>query len=97
MKTMPVDDFFNKYSDRLVKVTEDNAEYGDYLALHPEELDLVKDYISKGHQIVSVHEAEDGDFVDMSTPCNIDDDPSKYGYYIFELAENLPKEKEVIQ
>jgi hypothetical protein len=77
--------FFSKYSDRLVRSTEDSGEYGDFLFLHPEEIELVKQYDSEKYQVVSVHETEDQqDFVDMSTPCDFGTQPYKYGYFVLE-------------
>ena len=76
-------EFFQKYGGSLVKADEDNAEYGDFLFLHPEEIDRVKKYDDKNHMIVSVHDTEDEeDFVDMEQPIDYGTQPYKYGYLV---------------
>jgi hypothetical protein len=74
-------EFFNKYGDSLCKVDNDNAEYGDFLILHPEEISKAKDLEKHGHTIVSVHEAIDENFIDMESPCDYGKQPYKIGYY----------------
>jgi len=75
--------FFEKFGGLLVKASNDDVEYGDYLFLHPEEIDIVKKFDNESHQIVSVHETEDNeDFVDMSNPCDFGTQPYKYGYFV---------------
>lgn len=80
-------EFYQKYGVYLEAVAEDNAEYGDHLILHPEEIDLARKYQKEGLSIVSVHETEDGeDFVDVSQPCDFGTQPFKYGYYAVNVA-----------
>ncbi len=80
-------EFYQKYGMYLEAVAEDNAEYGDHLILHPEEIDLARKYQKKGLSIVSIHETEDGeDFVDISQPCDFGTQPFKYGYYAVNVA-----------
>lgn len=79
-------EFFKKYGHQLLHVTEDNGEYGDFLILHPEEIEMAKRFEEEGLQIVSVHETEDGDdFVDISQPCDFGNQPFKYGYFALNL------------
>ncbi len=80
-------EFYQKYGSYLEEVTQDNAEYGDHLILHPEEIHLAKKYLEEGLTIVSVHETEDGeDFVDISQPCDFGPQPYKYGYYAVNVS-----------
>lgn len=75
-------EFFKQNGHLLLRVTEDSAEYGDFLILHPEEIAMAKDLEERGFTIVSVHETEDGeDFVDVSQPCDFGTQPFKYGYF----------------
>ena len=79
-------EFFQQYGGGLVKADEDNAEYGDFLFLHPEEIDRVKEYDNEDYKIVSVHETEDeDDFVDMG-PVDYGNQPYKYGYFVLEVS-----------
>jgi len=74
--------FFAQHGGGLVIAQEDNPEYGDYLFLHPEEIDRVKKFNAEEYQVVSIHETEDGeDFVDMSE-IDYGTQPFKYGYYV---------------
>lgn len=76
-------EFFKEYGSYLKEVAQDNAEYGDHLILHPEEVGLAKKYQEQGFTIVSVHETEDGeDHVDISQPCDFGSQPFKYGYFV---------------
>lgn len=76
-------EFYRKYGSYLKEVTQDNAEYGDHLILHPEEVCLAKKYQEQGFIIVSVHETEDcEDYVDISQPCDLGSQPFKYGYFV---------------
>jgi hypothetical protein len=45
-------EFYQKYGSYLEEVTQDNAEYGDHLILHPEEIHLAKKYLEEGLTIV---------------------------------------------
>ena len=77
-------EFFEMYGGGLVVAEEDNTEYGDFLFLHPEEIDRVKEFDTNEYQVVSVHETEDGeDFVDTSE-VDYDNQPFKYGYFVIE-------------
>jgi len=77
--------FFSKYGGQLVKSTDDSGEYGDYLFLHPEEIDVVKQYNPNKFQVVSVHETEDTeDHVDVTIPCDYGSQPFKYGYFVIQ-------------
>jgi hypothetical protein len=81
--------FFEKFGELLVKADNDNVEFGDYLFLHPEDVERVKSFDDDKHQIVSVHESENGNLVDMESPCSIgDNNPFKYGYYVIEKPFN---------
>jgi len=74
--------FFAQHGGGLVIAQEDNPEYGDYLFLHPEEIDRVKKFNAEEYQVVSIHETEDDeDFVDMSE-IDYGTQPFKYGYYV---------------
>jgi hypothetical protein len=80
-------EFYEKYGRYLESVSNDDAEYGDHLILHPEEIDLAKKYQQEGLSIVSVHETEDGeDFIDVSQPCDFGSQPFKYGYYAVNVS-----------
>jgi len=75
-------DFFAKYGSRLVKADMDNAEYGDFLFLHPEEIDRVKKFDVNQYQVVSIHDTEDEeDFVEMDL-IDFGNQPYKYGYFV---------------
>jgi len=74
--------FFKENAGRLVKFSDDDGEYGDFLILHPEEIDAAKQLQDNGYTIVSVHETVDGeDYVDISQPCDFGTQPFKYGYF----------------
>ena len=82
---MKKNEFFKTYGGGLYKVAEDNAEYGEYLILHPEEIALAKELEEQGYTIVSVHETEnEDDFVEFETPFDSGTQPYKYGYYAIE-------------
>ena len=77
-------EFFAKYGGGLVVAEEDSVEYGDFLFLHPEEIDRVKEFDTEVYQVVSVHETEDEeDFVDMGE-VDYGNQPFKYGYFVIE-------------
>ncbi len=76
-------EFFEKYGVNLVVSCTDSPEFGDYLFLHPEEIDIVKQYDNNKFQVVSVHETEDGnDFIDLTEPCDFGEQHHKYGYFV---------------
>ena len=79
-------EFFEKYGGALVAITADDAQYGDFLLLHPEEIEMAKVYESKGCTIVSVHEIEEGfdDDIDISQPCDYGNQPFKIGYLVLD-------------
>lgn len=69
----------------MINSTEDSGEYGDYLFLHPQEIEILQHYDPQNYQIVSVHETENGeDDVDMSIPCDFGNQPYKYGYFVIQ-------------
>lgn len=75
-------EFFRVYGPYLHVVFYDNSEYGDFLILHPEEINIAQKLQEEGLTIVSVHETEDQeDFVDVSQPCDFGNQPFKYGYF----------------
>jgi len=74
-------EFFAQHGGNLVIAQEDSPEYGDFLFLHPEEIDKVKQFDTIGHQVVSVHETEGEDFIDMGK-VDYGNQPYKYGYYV---------------
>ena len=77
-------EFFAKYGGELVVAEEDSVEYGDFLFLHPEEIDRVKEFDTEEYQVVSVHETEDGEeFIDMGE-VDYGNQPFKYGYFVIE-------------
>lgn len=79
---MKQSEFFQKNGHQLVKVANDDAEYGEFLILHPEEISLAKELESRGCTIVSVNESEDGDnFIDFEKPFDYGNQPFKFGYY----------------
>ena len=79
-------EFFEIYGGGLVVAEEDSTEYGDYLFLHPEEIDRVKQFDTEEYQIVSVHETEnEEDFVDMGV-IDYGNQPYKYGYFVIEKS-----------
>jgi hypothetical protein len=71
-------EFFQKHGHELFKVDDDNAEYGDYLILHPQEIPLAKELQDRGYTIVSVYEDE---HVEFESPFDEADQFHKYGYY----------------
>jgi len=84
MATMTKTEFFAKYGGGLVVAEEDSVEYGDFLFLHPEEIDRVKEFDTELYQVVSVHETEDEeDIVDMGE-IDYGTQPYKYGYFVIE-------------
>lgn len=79
---MNIPEFYEKYGNQIKVVNSDNAEYGEHLILHPEEIDLAKKLQSEGCIIVSVHESQDDDDdVDITQPVDFDDETFKYGYF----------------
>jgi len=75
-------EFFKTYGPYLHVVFYDNSEFGDFLILHPEEVEIAKKLLAEGLTIVSVHENEDGeDLVDVSQPCDFGSQPFKLGYF----------------
>jgi len=80
--TMKQSEFFKKHGHQLFKIADDDAEYGEFLILHPEEIHIAKDLESRGFTIVSVHESEDQDNdIDFETPADYGYQPYKFGYY----------------
>ena len=79
-------EFFEKHGGGLVEVATDNSEFGDFLLLHPEEIDIAKQYQEKGYKVASVYQQSDEDIVDMVSPLEDKDDTEnevfKYGYFI---------------
>jgi hypothetical protein len=87
---MKQSEFFKKYSHLLHKVSNDNYEYGEFLILHPEEIQIANDLSKKGFDIVSVHESEDGDNnIDFEKPFDYGNQPFKIGYYAITNNENI--------
>lgn len=79
---MKQSEFFKKHGHELFKVSEDNAEYGEFLILHPEEVHIAKELEDRGFTIVSVHESEDNDNnIDFEKPFDSGHQPYKFGYY----------------
>jgi hypothetical protein len=74
-------EFFSKYGNELVVANKDNAVDGDYLFLHPEEISRVKEFDTELYQIVSVHETEGEDFIDIGE-IDYGTQPYKYGYFV---------------
>jgi hypothetical protein len=75
-------EFFEKHGGALRKVTFDDSEYGDFLILHPEEIELALILKSEGLRVVSVHETESGeDWVDTENEVDFGNQPHKYGYF----------------
>jgi hypothetical protein len=75
-------EFFEKHGGGLHTVTVDDAEYGEFLILHPEEIELAKQLQNEGFIIVSVHETESGeDWVDTENEVDFGNQPHKYGYF----------------
>jgi hypothetical protein len=75
-------EFFEIHGGGLVVVEEDSTEYGDYLFLHPEEIERVQEFDTEVYQVVSVHETEDEeDFIDMGV-VDYGNQPYKYGYFV---------------
>lgn len=77
-------EFFKQHGGSLVRISEDNSEYGDFLILHPEEIDYAKKLEAEGCTIYSVHETEDGE--DWIDEVDYGNQPFKYGY----LATHQP-------
>lgn len=88
MKTMTKTEFFRQYGGSLHKVANDDSQYGDFLILHPEEIDLAKGLEERGLIIVSVHESGDGneDIVEMEN--DYGNQPFKYGYFAIDLSNH---------
>jgi len=77
-------EFFEIYGGGLVVAELDSTEYGDFLFLHPEEIDRVQEFDTEVYQVVSVHETEnEDDFVDMGD-VDYGNQPYKYGYFVIE-------------
>jgi hypothetical protein len=89
---MTKEEFFSKYGDRVIKAREGSSEkYGDFVFLHPERLDEVREYQDdeENYQVFSVHDTEDGfDFVDISIPCDTGTQPFKHGYFVIRKSLN---------
>jgi hypothetical protein len=77
-------EFFKRHGHQLVQISEDCSEYGDFLILHPEEIELAKKLQEQGMTIVSVHETEDEeDFIDFEFDSGYQ--PFKYGYFAIDV------------
>jgi len=75
-------EFFKTYGPYLHVVFYDNSEFGDFLILHPEEVRIAKKLLAQGLNLVSVHKnGDEEDLVDVSQPCNFDNQDSKIGYF----------------
>jgi hypothetical protein len=86
---MKQSEFFQKHSHKLIKVANDDSEYGDFLILHPEEIPMAKELESRGFTVVSVHESEDGDNnIDFENPFDYGSQPYKIGYYAINNNNN---------
>lgn len=81
-------EFFRNHGGGLVKVNNDNAEYGDYLLIHSEEVDIAKRYKNDGYTIVAAYEVEDEEYIDISQPCDFGYQPFKIGYYVLEVVNS---------
>jgi hypothetical protein len=76
-------EFFEMYGDLLVQTHVDDAQYGDFIILHPEEIELAQYYETIGCDVVSVHETETGeDDIDITQPCDYGNQPFKIGYFV---------------
>lgn len=83
-------EFFKRHGHELVQVSIDDAEYGDFLILHPEEIPLAKDLQERGMTIVSVYETEDNeDYIDFENPFDSADQPFKYGYFAIDTSNKF--------
>ena len=81
-KIMTKQEFLEKHGHELFKVDYDNAKYGDYLILYPEEIPIAKELQELGYTIVSVYETEDKeDYVEFESPFDEAYQFHKYGYY----------------
>lgn len=87
---MKQSDFFKKHGHELFRMAEDDAEYGEFLILHPEEISVAKELESRGYTIVSVHESEDSDNnIDFEKPFDYGSQPYKIGYYAIQNSNRL--------
>ena len=78
-------EFFKNYGGGLIPVRPDDAEYGEYMLLHPEEVFLAQHQENLGCTVVSVHEMEDGDDdIHISQPCDYGTQPFKIGYLVLD-------------
>lgn len=78
--------FFQKYGGMLIAVDEDNAEYGDYLILYPEEVEKAQKLMAEGKDIYTVYEeASEGQ---EETVCKgLDSGAMVVGYYALQPFE----------
>lgn len=77
-------EFFQKYGGGLLVVSPDDCEYGDYLIMHPEEIDKAKQLEKEGYTIASVFENEEGDdTIIIDKPFDSGQQLFKIGYFAF--------------
>ena len=85
-------EFFRNHGGGLLKVANDDPNYGDYLLIHSEEVDKAKEYLKRGYTIVASYEVPDSRFeeseecVDISQPCDFGNHPYKLGYYVLAVV-----------
>jgi hypothetical protein len=73
---MNINKFFFKYGGCLVKHSHDDCEFGDFLFLHPNDLDNLKKYQNNKYQIVQRFENN------VIMDCSFEDSNDKIGYYV---------------
>jgi hypothetical protein len=76
-------EFYQLHGSDLEIVNPGDAEYGEHLILHPEEVHVADNYCNQGHPIFTVYEESyDGgeEFVEPGFDCG--SNPFKVGYLI---------------
>ena len=77
--------FFEENKNRLIKISHDDPEGGDYMLFHPEEKWTAEGYIREGYQVASVYESlfnNGDDFVEIDN--DVSNHPYKIGYLVLE-------------
>ena len=79
---IPKTKFFEENGTRLVRVSDDNAEGGDFMLFHPEEKWAAAEYIKRGYAVASVFETDSEDAIAIDN--DISEHPYKIGYLVLE-------------
>lgn len=81
MQQLSKTEFFNKYSNRILKIHNDDTETGDFQLFCPEESHIATKYMSDNYEIASIYESQDGkEYIMLDNDSGTN--PYKTGYII---------------